>query len=187
MKKILFLLILTLVISTSKGQVSFGNYTTFPDSKLFGLAYKPQLAIGKLNDTYVLSLRYVSPEAYASFDEESVLLLKFNTDTTIKLPIVKEIDVVKKYENSYSKYGTSHFYITYSVYFLDDDVLNFLIDENNAIKKIRASFTNGNVLDWEIKDNYQPKLTKGLITSYQQVETLNAKRKEKIDDVEAGF
>lgn len=187
MKKTLCIAVMALFFMNLQGQVSLGSFTTFPDSKLFGLAYKPELAIGKLNDQYIISLRYTSPKTYASFDEESILLMKLDNDSIIKLPIATEIDVVKKYDNSYTKYGVSHFYITYTDYYIDDETLEVLVNSAATIKKIRVSFTNGDVEDWEIKENYRAKLKKGLLKSFQQVEAQDAVRKEKIDDVESGF
>lgn len=188
MKKILCIVALLMLVLTSKGQTSLGEFTTFPDKKLFGLAYKPQIAIGKLDNEYIICLRYVSPKSYASFDKESVLLLRLNNDSIIKLAIIPELEITKKYDNSYNKYsGMSHFYITYSYYSINESVLNLIVKDRAEIKKIRASFTNGDVEDWDISQSYQTKLTKGLIDSFKQVEISNAVRKEKINNVESGF
>ena len=187
--KVVFLsLLFVCFLSNAYGQVSIGSYTMFPDSKLFGSAYKPQLSVGKVNDQYILSLRYVSPTTYASFDAESVLLIRLGDDSMVKLPFAKELDYEKKYENSYNKYtGTSHFYITYSYYLIDADVLSRIVKDKEVIKKIRVSFTNGNVQDWEINEKYQQKLTEGLVDSYLYVESADAVRKEKMSNVESGF
>ena len=81
----------------------------------------------------------------------------------------------------------SHFYITYSCYSINESVLNLIVKDRAEIKKIRASFTNGDVEDWDISQSYQTKLTTGLIDSFKQVEISNAVRKEKINNVESGF
>ena len=187
MQIILIFCIFACLFSNSYGQVSIGPYTMFPDSKFLGSAYKPQLSIGKIDNQYILSLRYVSPNTYASFDEESVLLLRLGNDSIIKLSFAKELDFEKKYENSYSKYtGITHFYITYSYYWIDIDALNRIVKDKEVIKKIRASFTNGNFHDWEISDKYQVKLTERLIECFNSVESADSIRKEKMNNVESG-
>jgi hypothetical protein len=62
-----------------------------------------------------------------------------------------------------------------------------VINKKQNIKKIRVLFTNGNVEDWDIDKKYQPKLIKGLIESYDVVNSVQEIRKEKINNVEAGF
>ena len=187
MKKMLCVAVITLFFTNIYGQVSLGSFTRFPDSKLFGIAYKPELAIGKLNDQYVISLSYTSPKTYASFDEKSILLMRLDNDSVIRLPLAKELDVSEKYDNINTQYGICHLYITYTYYYINDETLDVLVKSDATIKKIRVSFTNGDVEDWEIKDNYRAKLKKGLLKSFQQVESQDAIRKEKIDDVESGF
>lgn len=60
-------------------------------------------------------------------------------------------------------------------------------NNKEIIKKIRVSFTNGDIEDWDIDLKYQKKLTEGLSESYNIVETKDTDRKEKIKDVESGF
>jgi len=188
MKKILLIVVLTLVSFMSYGQVSYGSYTRFPNSKLFGLYYKPQLAFGKVNDEYLLVLCYTSPTSYASFDEESIMLLKLGDESTVKLSIF-DTEVIKDYETSWNS-GTKQyndFYKTYTLYTIDDTIVHKIVNDKEIIKKIRVSFTNGDIEDWDIDLKYQKKLTEGLSESYNIVETKDTDRKEKIKDVESGF
>lgn len=170
-------------------QASYGSYTMFPNKKLAGSYYKPQLAFGKVNDQYLLVLCYTDPSAYATFDDESVMLLKFEDDTTVKLPICQEDPVSKKYETSWNSLLKSynHFYETFTSFVIDDVNVQRVVKNRDLIKKIRVSFTNGDIKDWDIDLKYQPKLIDGLIKSYNMVESKDAVRKENIGDVESGF
>lgn len=188
MKKMLLILLFVLVSVMSYGQVSIGSYTRFPNSKLFGLYYKPQLAFGKVDDIYLLALCYTSPTNYVSFDKESIMLLKFGDDSTAKLHIFDE-NVVKDYETSWNS-GTKQyndFYRTYACFIIDDSIVQRIVNDKEVIKKIRVSFTNGDIEDWDIDTKYQKKLTEGLNESYNIVEKEDSVRKEKINDVESGF
>ena len=73
-KKIVCIITSLLFATIVYGQISVGSFTMFPNRKLWGVAYKPNIALGKINNQYLLVLRYVSPTTYASFDEESILL-----------------------------------------------------------------------------------------------------------------
>ena len=55
------------------------------------------------------------------------------------------------------------------------------------IKKIRVSFTNGDIKDWDIDVKYQTKLIQGLNESYVIVESKDTVRKGNLNDVESGF
>jgi len=173
----------------SYAQVSFGKFTMFPNSKLFGSAWKPQLAVGVADDQYLLLLRYCSPKDYASFDDESVLLIRFGNDSVVKLPLYSVETVTKDYKSewnsAYKQY--IHYYITLSPFVIEKSVLDKIVEEGEVIKKVRVSFTNGDVQDWDVDNKYQQKFTKGLTESYQQVISKDAVRKENIEDVEHGF
>ncbi len=190
MKKLLITTYLVLVCTISGfSQVSYGTYTMFPNKKLMGSYYKPQLGFGKVNDQYVLVLCYTDPEMYASFDEESVMLLKYADGTTVKLPISKQDKITKKYESIWDsmlkKYY--HFYKTFTSFDLDQENIDRIVKNHDNIIKIRISFTNGDIKDWDIDQKYQPKLIKGLVESFNSVKSKDAVRKENIDNVEAGF
>ena len=170
-------------------QASYGTYTMFPNKKLAGSYYKPQLAFGKVNDQFLLVLYYTDPSTYATFDQESVMLLKFDDDSTVKLPISKSDEVTKKYETSWNSLLKcyNHFYETFTSFDLEQDVVDRIVKDQQNIKKIRVSFTNGDIKDWDIDLKYQPKLIKGLVESYNKVQSKDAVRKENIGDVESGF
>ena len=188
-KKALAIVATLLFLSTSYAQVSFGSYTMFPNNKLWGSAYKPQLAFGKQDDQYLLVLKCTSPTDYASFDGESLMLLRLGNDSLVRLQILSEEAVVKDYQTSWnsSLKRYDHFYCTYTCFVIDNKLVDLIVNNNEVIKKIRVSYTNGDVQDWDIDEKYQPKLTKGLKKSYEKVESQDAVRKEKISDVEAGF
>lgn len=189
MKRSLFLLMMLLCTTGVFAQASYGSYTMFPNKKLAGSYYKPQLAFGKVNDKYMLVLYYTDPSNYASFDEESVMLLKFEDDSTVKLPISKADNVSKKYETSWNSLLKcyNHFYMTFTSFDLEPETVEKIVMKKLNIKKIRVSFTNGDIKDWDIDAKYQPKLINGLVESYTKVESKDAVRKENIDDVESGF
>lgn len=169
-KKALAMAAMLLSLSTSNAQVSFGSFTMFPNNKLWGSAYKPQLAFGKSNDQYLLVLKCTSPTDYASFDRESVMLLRLGNDSLVRLQIISEEAVVKDYKTSWnsSLKRYDHFYSTYTCFIIDDKLVDLIVNNNEVIKKIRVSYTNGDVQDWDIDAKYQPKLTKGLIRSYEK-------------------
>jgi len=189
MKKILVLLFVFACSISCFAQASFGPYTMFPNKKLAGSSYKPQMAFGKVNDQYMLALLVVKPGAYASFNEESILLLKFEDETIAKLPRAKGIEVEKDYASSWNSLlkTYNHFYRTYTSFELDEKSLDRIVNKQQKIIKIRVSYTNGDVQDWDIDAKYQPKFIAGLLESYEKVESKDAVRKETINDVEAGF
>ena len=189
MKKMLLILLFVLVSVMSYGQVSIGSYTRFPNDKLFGLLWKPQLAFGKVNDVYLLALCYTSPTKYASFDNESILLLKFGDDSTVKLHLIDENTVKKDHETSWNAATKQYYdiYKTYACFIIDNSTVQRIVNDKEVIKKIRVLFTNGDIEDWDIDAKYQKKLTAGLNESYIIVEIEDSARKEKINDIESGF
>lgn len=189
MKKVFLIFVLMLSVSICFGQASIGSLTRFPNNKLVGLSYKPQLGVGMIGEQYLLVLRYTDAHAYRQFDENSVLLLKLKDDTVINLPICKELPVSEFYSTEYltalKRYAD--FYATMSSYPINEDVLFQIVANKNLIKKIRVSFTNGDVQDWDIDEKYQPKLVEGLTKSLKSAREQNAERKTKLDNVEEGF
>ena len=184
MKKLLFLIVITMMSFNLFAQTSTGGYVVFPDKKLMGLYYKPQLAFGRVNDSDIIVLLMTSPDDYASFDEDSRILIKFEDNSTVKLPICLEMDVEKDYETSWNsslkKY--SHFYQTYSCYNIDDETLKAIVEKGKKIIKIRVVRTNGDINDYDITEKYQPKLIEGLQNSYKQLNIIDKERKENIAD-----
>ncbi len=55
------------------------------------------------------------------------------------------------------------------------------------MKKVRITYTNGNLNDYDITDSYMSKLAEGLYNSYILVESSDAVRKQNMNDVESGF
>ena len=189
MKKFLITCLILVCTVSVFAQVSYGPYTMFPNKKLVGSYYKPQLGFGKVNDQYMLVLCYTDPERYAPFNEESVMLLKYADGTTVKLPISKYDKISKKYESIWDSILKLHyhFYKTFTSFDLDQENIDRIVKNHDNIIKIRVSFTNGDIKDWDIDQKYQPKLIKGLVESFNKVKSEDAVRKENLDDVEAGF
>ena len=118
---------------------------------------------------------------YATFDENSVLLIRLGNDSIVKLPIYIENDRIAVFKD-YGVFENVPYYQTITIFMVDDDVVKKIVEHGELIKKIRVSFTNGDFQDWDIDISYQQKLTKGLMNSYQQVVLENAIRKEKMDN-----
>ncbi len=168
-------------------QVCIGSFTHFPQKK--GKRYNPALAIAKVDSDYLLALRYVAPSSYANFDEESVLLIKFGDDKVFKLPINMSCGVQNEYDNEWLgtlRGGMAHYYKSFVYFNVDQVIIGKILDKEN-ITKIRVSFTNGDLKDWDIDTKYQPVLTMGLYDSYNEVEKEYKIRKNNINNVEAGF
>lgn len=165
MKKLLLLLISILFYYESNAQISVGGYTLFPDAKLMGKFYKPQLSFASIDGNSYLILLFTDPNDYKSFDEESRLLLKFEDDTTVKLPIDIVQGVEKDYDNMSTDFGLSRFYMTYTCYPIEEDTINKILNKEKIVK-IRIGLGNSNVLDYDITPKYQEKLIEGLINSY---------------------
>ena len=188
MKRLLLSFTMLFSMSFCFAQATYGTYTKFPDKGL-GTSYNPQLAFGKINDQYLLVLLYIDPTDYALFNEESVILLKFDDDSVAKLPISKLDDVTKDLETEWINIAKRYFYYykTYTSYDIEQDVIDKIVKEKLNIKKIRVSFTNGDIKDWDINVKYKPKFIKGLVESYNVVVAEDADRKEKLKNVEDNF
>lgn len=183
MRKLLFILFALFSIC-SYAQVAIGNYTYFPDSKLMGRAYKPRIAFEKIDDLYSISIRCCDPHSYKWFDNDSRVLLKFADDTSVRLDIiyVNESSVVKSYDCNVDKFGTTHFYVTYTNYYIGDEVIERILSQNESIIKIRLVYGNGEADDYDISQQYQKKLMEGLIKSYKVANQSQAKKKRVLND-----
>lgn len=187
MKRLLITFLMFLSFHFVYSQVCLGSFTHFPQKK--GKRYNPALAIAKINNDYLLAFRYIDPSSYANFDEESVLLIKLGDDKVYKLSLNKNCGVQNEYENEWLglvRGGMAHYYISIVYFNINQDLIGKILEKEN-IKKIRVSFTNGDLKDWDIDTKYQPMLTKGLYESYSEVEKEYEIRKNNIDNVEDGF
>lgn len=181
MKRIILSLFMLISITLCFAQIVHGPYTMFPKSKEPRTSYNPKLAFGKIDDQYLLILLYIDAVKYALFDQESVLLLKFVDDSIVKLPISKIDLIIKEQDNEWAPYRT------YTSFNINQDVIDKIVTKKQNIKKIRVSFTNGDLQDWDIDLKYQPKLIQGLSESYAKVKVEYNIRKENMNNVEAGF
>lgn len=186
MKKIFILFFMLISALSIFAQASYGTYT-FLGGDFKGAYYKPKLAFGKVNDQYLLVLLYMDNRRYASFNDESVMLLKFDDDTTVKLPISKVDEVTKDYSTEWGVNKYWDYYKTYASFDIEEETVDRIVKKHQKIKKIRVSFTNGDIQDCEIKEKNQDKLINGLIKSYNEVEEDDTKRKTNLNDVEADF
>ncbi len=187
MKRLLITFLMFLSFNFVYSQVCLGTFASFPQKK--AKRYDPSLAIAKIGNDYLLALRYVEPSSYAQFDEESVLLIKFEDDKVLKLPFNKEHGVLNEHDEEWLgliRGGLANYYISNVFFDVNNDFLGNLLDKKNIIK-IRVSFTNGDLKDWDIDAKYQPVLTKKLCESYSEVEKEYEIRKKNIENVESGF
>ena len=54
-----------------------------------------------VEDMLLFSVLVTSSGDYASYDENSRILLKFGDDDVVKLPMLRELDVIKDYSNEF--------------------------------------------------------------------------------------
>ena len=184
MKKVLLVLLLALISATGAyAQFSVGKYTKFPNNKLGGNTWKPALAFARDGSKDMLVLYVNQNSDYAQFDAESRLLVKFENDSTYKLPILMEYGVEKDYDSSYNKFsGVVTESSTYTCYDVTKDFVNSIINDGVLIKKIRIVFTNGTVADYDIDKGYMKKLTKGLQESYKKMEKKQEQQQKNMND-----
>ena len=181
MKKFIIAIVFMLFSILSYSQVSIGNLVRFPNSSLVGRDYKPMLgfcAISTSNgEENAISLRTCEPYSYKLFNEESRILVRFADESVFKLQILKEFDVTKDFHTTAGNGNVYKHYVTYTLYNVDKEFLNKVVNEKVPIIKIRLVFTNGDVTDYDIKPNYQQKLIDGLINSYADAMSKNQIRK----------
>lgn len=169
----IFLLSITNVFA----QTSISTFVRFPDNKLAGRSYKPMLAFARVDDVTYLALKMIHPYNYNSFDSESRILIRFEDETVIKLPIHYEFGVFKNFDTSWnsSLNRFSDFYITDTLYDIPMGDITKLT--SCKIVKIRVVQTNGDIDDYPIGEIYQNKLLIGLKESYQELMYLDRQRK----------
>jgi hypothetical protein len=172
MKKIILVFITALFYIETNAQISVGGYTMFPDRKLAGSFYKPQLSFASINGDNYLVLLFTDSKAYKTFDNNCRLLLKFEDGSIARLPIDLSQGVVKDYDSMSDDFGLARFYITYTCYPIGKHTINKILNEEKIIK-IRIGLPNGNVLDYDISKKYQLKLVKGLAASHIATQALN--------------
>lgn len=175
----LFLFILTTTVS-AYSQVSYGDYTIFPDARLAGKSYKPRISFAMVEDMLLFSVVVISRNDYASYDANSRILLKFGDDDVVKLPILLELDVIKQYSTQYISSTLYEYYMTATHYKVPNDVRDRIVIQKKKITKIRIVFSNGDFTDYDIPEKYQPKLISGLNISFYNVVNEDARRKKHI-------
>lgn len=187
MKRFILFLVTILAMSSIQAQVSYGPYVSFPNNSFAYAATNPQLAFGKIDNSYLLVLKYVDDVAYRNFDQTSQLLLKFGNEIVHVPMSKKDTNVAKKFDNKRIGNVTANYYITYTSFDIDEDVVKRIVEKKENISKIRVIFANGDLEDFEIKDKYQPKLIKGLVESYDDVSKKDSSRKQTMNNDESGF
>ena len=98
MRKLFLLLIASLLSVSAYSQVSYGRFVMFPDAKLFGSMWKPQIDFVRVDEQDIIGIRTCSSDTYCSFNSESRVLLRFADSTVVKLPIIEELDVQKDFK-----------------------------------------------------------------------------------------
>lgn len=187
MRKVLLSFLFAFVMICANAQVSYGTYVSFPNNSFAYSKTNPKLAFGKVNENHLLVLKYVDLKAYKTFDTTSQLLLKFG-DEIVHVPI-SQIDtkVEKDFETQRIGSVMASYYITYTSFDIDDQIVKRIVDNKESISKIRVVFSNGDMEDFDIKEKYQPKLRDGLIESFNNVSKQDASRKQTLGDSESGF
>ena len=180
------ILLLSLIFNcfVSFGQIAYGNYTMFPDNKFKGSSYKPQIAFGIIDETPVISLYMCFPDTYASFDENSRILVKFYDDSVTKLPIVPEIEVHKDYGVQFVSSIRLDYYKTVALFVVTDEFLDKVLNVGMFITKIRVVRANETANDYEISKQYQETLIKGLRESYQIAAQIRDQKKQTMTDAD---
>lgn len=189
MKRLFFVFIMFVYITHSFAQTSVGSFVRFPNNKLFGRLYKPSLTFIKSEEKMDLILTYVRSDGYASFDENSQILFKFEDGSIEKLPTWKPFATKNSYDSMWQSVTKTyaHFYITNIGFDIDPEIINKIVKDNVKITKIRILFSNGDFKDWEISKSYQKKLIKGLTKSYNEALIENKTRKSLLDNSEKDF
>lgn len=175
-KQILIAVILAFISITSHAQISYGKFVMFPDAKLTGSMWKPQIDFMRLNEQDIIGIRTCASDTYHSFDSDSRVLLKFADSTTVKLPIIEEIEIQKDYKSTLVSSVVFDNFITFSFYEIDDETVDKIVNARVPIIKIRLVFTNGNIKDYDIPTKYQAKLIEGLIFSRDNAIAQNQQR-----------
>jgi hypothetical protein len=186
MRRLLMMLLMVILAYNASAQTSIGSWVRFPNNALLGQSFKPQLAFAILDDEEMIALRMICPDNYATFDNESRLLIKFEDDSVTTLPIYFDVGVVKDYSTDYdSTLGFIEFYITLTLYKLDSQTKEAIVEDGKKIKKIRVVETNGDINDYDINPNYQQKLIYGLQKSYKDV--IAEQKQRQFNASDAGF
>lgn len=182
MKRLLLFLTLLALSVSSYSQVSFGQFVMFPDAKLAGSMWKPQIDFVRINELDVIGIRTCADDTYYSFDADSRVLLRFADSTVVKLPIIEELDIQKDFNTQWVGSSLIDQYVTFSFYSIEEDTIYKIVVDKIPIVKIRLVFTNGDIRDYDIPKNYQKKLVDGLIFSRNQAFTTNKVRKSNETD-----
>lgn len=182
MKKFILLLLLTLLSVSGYSQVSVGKLVMFPDAKIVGSVWKPQIGFVRMDERDILCIRTCNNDSYSNFDAESRVLIRFADSTMVKLPIIEELDVRKDFKTDWVASSLVEFYTTYSFYDIEEEIVNKIVVDNIPIIKIRLVFTNGNIKDYDIHKNYQKKLVDGLVFSKTDAMSQNEVKKSNQTD-----
>lgn len=154
----------------------------FPDAKLTGSLWKPQINFVRINELDVISIRTCADDTYNMFDADSRVLMRFADSTVVTLPIIEELDIEKVYDPQWVGSSLIDQYVTYSFYSIKEDTIYKIVVDKIPIVKIRLVFTNGDISDYDIPKHYQKKLVDGLISSRNQAFTTNKVRKSNMTD-----
>lgn len=184
MKRFILLCVAILFAEMLYAQTSMGEFVVFPDKKAAGSYYKPRLTFARINGEDYVVLRIVRPDTYATFDKGSRVLLKFEDDSTVKFPIITELDIIKDFDSMYLSmlHTTAKFYITASFYSIDDETLKLITENKKKIVKIRVVRSNGDIDDYEITNKYQEEFITKLQASYIALENEDNQRKANMSD-----
>jgi hypothetical protein len=143
---------------------------------------KPQIAFCQAHkdgkEVTTLLVKTVNTNAYNEFTDASRVLIRFADGKAIRLNRLSSVEVQK---NKYSKKNgnaTISYYETITEYETLPDVIEKL-EAGIAIIKVRIVFKENDAKDYDIVENYQPKMAADLLKSYQ--EAAMAERKSNTD------
>lgn len=123
------------------------------------------------------------PQYYVAFDTASLLLIKYEDDTTDKVNIAYDGNPLKDHSTINTGGRIHHVYMTFTHYPLTPEVKENIFIQQKPIKKIRVVFANSVYLDYELDSKYAKKFSQALIDGFNDVtdKVLHGV------DVEAGF
>lgn len=129
-----------------------------------------------------LILLHTSPSGYANFDSESRVLIRFTDNSVSTLHRDMKTPVSTNYSSMWMGNTLMKFFKTSIRLKLDTDTRSKIMNPTLGIVKVRVVYTNGNILDYELKPKRQMKYPEELRKSYFEANHSNEKRTQNSDD-----
>lgn len=129
-----------------------------------------------------LILLHTSPNGYVDFDGDSRVLIRFTDNSVSTLHRDMKTPVATNYSSLWMGNSLMKFFKTSIRLKLDAETRSKIMNPALGIVKVRVVFTNGNVLDYDLKSKRQMKYSEELRKSYLEASQSNAKRAQNSDD-----